>query len=440
MSTVNSSLQIAKYDSAWFAANSTVVLKQGQLVFNETTGELFIGDGVAQLSTLTAINGGSGSGVQSVTGPNVNNGDPTNPVVIPQTILSSPDGLSGIESANSIAALLASDGTNFSRIDVYPTEIQITESSISTNTPLMVNYSKSIKSLTAAVWGNFINSLSLKAIPVNADSIHISDSAASNTAKKLTLTSFKSFLKTYFDTIYTTTSAVATQITTALSGYLSLSGGTLTGLLKQAKSTDIASATTTDLSTATGNLVHITGTTTITSFGTVQAGTTIKVIFDGTLTLTHNATSLILPGSANIITGAGDSALLVSEGGGNWKCMFYEKQDGAYLPYTSTVTGFSSTPPQECTYKMLTKNTYHFNLFLGLAASNATTLTFTTPFNSGNANNIPIPVWVYDNGTGSIGYMQQIAGSNVVNVFKAAGVPFKALGQKSVRLSLVLNA
>ena len=38
------------------------------------------------------------------------------------------------------------------------------------------------------------------------------------------------------------------------------------------KGSDIASASTVDLSSATGNYVHITGTTTITALGTVSAG------------------------------------------------------------------------------------------------------------------------------------------------------------------------
>lgn len=46
---------------------------------------------------------------------------------------------------------------------------------------------------------------------------------SSNTLKA-TFTALKAFLKTYFDGIYTTTGAVATQITTALSGYLTSSG------------------------------------------------------------------------------------------------------------------------------------------------------------------------------------------------------------------------
>lgn len=62
-----------------------------------------------------------------------------------------------------------------------------------------------------------------KATPIDADSFPIVDSAASNVIKRTTFTNFKAFLKTYFDTIYTTTSAVASQITTALSGYLTSS-------------------------------------------------------------------------------------------------------------------------------------------------------------------------------------------------------------------------
>lgn len=58
------------------------------------------------------------------------------------------------------------------------------------------------------------------------------------------------------------------------------------------------------MSTATGNLVHITGTTTITSFGTVQAGARFTLVFDGVVTVTYNATSLILGTAAENITTA----------------------------------------------------------------------------------------------------------------------------------------
>jgi len=81
---------------------------------------------------------------------------------------------------------------------------------------------------------------------------------------------------------------------------------------------DLASATTTDLGAQTTDNLRITGTTTITGFGTAANGVTRHLRFAGALTLTHNATSLILPGGANITTAAGDTGTAKSLGAGNW--------------------------------------------------------------------------------------------------------------------------
>lgn len=108
-------------------------------------------------------------------------------------------------------------------------------------------------------------------------------------------------------------------------------GGALTGALNEAKGADIASATTTDIGAATGNYVVVTGTTTITGLGTVQAGTRRIVKFSGILILTHNATSLILPSSANITTAADDTATFISLGSGNWVCTNYDRKAGTAL-------------------------------------------------------------------------------------------------------------
>jgi hypothetical protein len=96
----------------------------------------------------------------------------------------------------------------------------------------------------------------------------------------------------------------------------------ITGALDEIKGSDIASAATIDLSTATGNFVHITGTTTITGV-TLGVGAERTVVFDGILTLTHNATSLILPGNQNIITAAGDRAIIRGESTGNVRVIAY---------------------------------------------------------------------------------------------------------------------
>ena len=98
------------------------------------------------------------------------------------------------------------------------------------------------------------------------------------------------------------------------------------GFIRQgdAKASDVASATTTDIGAAAGRIVDVTGTTTITGFGTVAAGVWRIVRFTGALTLTHNATSLILPTGANIVTAAGDCIVAVSLGSGNWLVTSYE--------------------------------------------------------------------------------------------------------------------
>lgn len=94
---------------------------------------------------------------------------------------------------------------------------------------------------------------------------------------------------------------------------------------------NVASATTTDIGAATGESITITGTTTITGLGTKAAGCIRFVTFSGALILTYNATSLILPTAANITTVAGDTAVFLSLGSGNWKCLDYTRASGAAL-------------------------------------------------------------------------------------------------------------
>ena len=98
-----------------------------------------------------------------------------------------------------------------------------------------------------------------------------------------------------------------------------------------AKSTDIASAASIDIGAALGNYVQITGVATITALGTVGAGVIRFLAFTGVLTLTHNATSLILPTSGNIVTAAGDTSTFISEGSGNWRCITYQRASGLAL-------------------------------------------------------------------------------------------------------------
>lgn len=104
----------------------------------------------------------------------------------------------------------------------------------------------------------------------------------------------------------------------------------------EVKGADIASAATINLTTATGNLVHVTGTTTITAI-TIPAGAERELVFDGALTLTHSA-ALLLPGAANIATQVGDRATVRGDSAGAI-VTHYQRADGlAVTPHPQTMT------------------------------------------------------------------------------------------------------
>ncbi|KQS55889.1 hypothetical protein ASG17_07515 [Brevundimonas sp. Leaf363] len=93
---------------------------------------------------------------------------------------------------------------------------------------------------------------------------------------------------------------------------------------EEATEVDVASAATTDIGAAASNKVRITGTTTITSLG-AGANLRKRVRFASALTLTHNGTSLILPGGANLLTAAGDIAIFESNASGNWRLVSWTR-------------------------------------------------------------------------------------------------------------------
>lgn len=146
----------------------------------------------------------------------------------------------------------------------------------------------------------------------------------------------------------TTANDTANTANTTANNAMPKAGGNFTGPANANKGADLASAATVNIGAATGEYLNITGTTTITAFDTVQAGTERTVRFTGALTLTHNATTLILPTAANITTTAGDVAIFRSEGSGNWRCVSYMRADGSSLTSRgmvrlNTANGYGST-------------------------------------------------------------------------------------------------
>lgn len=113
-----------------------------------------------------------------------------------------------------------------------------------------------------------------------------------------------------------------------------------------ATQTSLTSATTTDLGTIASHNVVVTGTTTIASFGfSASAGQPwYQVCFSGILTITYNATSMLLPSSADITTAAGDCLVAQYGGVGNWIVTSYQRYSGLPLINPSPVgIGYSQT-------------------------------------------------------------------------------------------------
>jgi hypothetical protein len=125
----------------------------------------------------------------------------------------------------------------------------------------------------------------------------------------------------------------AAEAAAASVGFTLSTNNTFTGIntytkqVRWAKGADVASANALTLGTD-GNYFDITGTTAITSIGTLGVGTIIKLHFDAALTLTHNATDLILPAGVNITTAAGDEAEFIEYASGDWRCTQYTRANG----------------------------------------------------------------------------------------------------------------
>lgn len=144
----------------------------------------------------------------------------------------------------------------------------------------------------------------------------------------------------------------------------------------EVKGADIASASTINLTTATGNFVHITGTTTITAI-TIPIGADRTVIFDGILTLTHGA-GLLLPGAANITTAANDRMVVRGDTAGAI-VVNYTKADGTTLKGGMTLLA-TITPTAAANVDFLTTFTASYdNCYIagnGLNAALQDTLKF----------------------------------------------------------------
>lgn len=116
---------------------------------------------------------------------------------------------------------------------------------------------------------------------------------------------------------------------------LNTSGFTMSGLANLNDGDDIASASTVDLTAATGNTVRITGTTAITAF-TMNAGQQMELVAVGALPLTYNATTMNINGGVSYTCAAGDRLKVFKDGAGVVR-VNVTKQDGTSVAAPSGV-------------------------------------------------------------------------------------------------------
>jgi hypothetical protein len=147
--------------------------------------------------------------------------------------------------------------------------------------------------------------------------------------------------------------ATVSEVLTGTSTAKAVTPDSLAGVWQ--RGTDIASASTLSLPAGGGGVFNVTGTTGVTAISSAQGGRCIKLRFAGALIITHNATSMILPGAANITTAAGDTAIFVNEAaqdasGSNWRCWSYQRASGSPINATDLIatqanqeTGSSTT-------------------------------------------------------------------------------------------------
>jgi len=138
---------------------------------------------------------------------------------------------------------------------------------------------------------------------------------------------------------------------------LLLSGGSMAGAINEYSAT-LPSASTMAIGAATGNLIIVSGTTTIAGFDTVQAGTKRRLYFQSALSITYGSSTIVTPGSRDLYVEAGSEVEAISLGSGLWQIYYFPlsktvynvkedfgaKGDGSTDDTTAIQLAFNSVP------------------------------------------------------------------------------------------------
>lgn len=226
-------------------ANRTSYTPQvGEPTFTTDTKKLYIGDGVTPGGIMVDLSGGGI--VQTIVGGTnvtVNSADPANPIV------SAEGGEGDVASVNGqvgVVVLDADDISDASTTKKFATAAEKTKLgfiAVSQSVDLdametkLATIETSADVTDAGNVGSSIHGASAKTAPVDADTMPLIDSAASNVLKKVTWANIKATLKSYFDTLY---QPIATVLTNTTASFTTALETKLNGIEAGADVTDAA--------------------------------------------------------------------------------------------------------------------------------------------------------------------------------------------------------
>lgn len=102
------------------------------------------------------------------------------------------------------------------------------------------------------------------------------------------------------------------------------------------------------------------------AISTAVGGRTLIFVFGGSSTITHHATSMILPGGANLTSEAGDCACFVNEAatdasGTNWRCVWYQRDSTTLAPPVNYAATQAEQETGSSNLRWVTPGRQHFH-------------------------------------------------------------------------------
>ena len=199
-----------------------------------------------------------------------------------------------------------------------------------------------------------------KLIAVNSAGTGIESIAAAD----VDLATVTSYIQTLFDDADAATAR-------ATLGAAATGANTFTGLQTFAAGADIASATTVDLTAATGNLVRVTGTTPTTGV-TINNGQVVLCYPTGAWPLTYHATNMPIKGGVSYTCAAGDTVIFSKDGNGTLHVDIFKADGTALVGGITLSTPVASTSGTSINFTSIPSGTKRITVMFDGVSTNGT--------------------------------------------------------------------